>query len=372
MILVMTLAPFHFERPAAISIELDGPPFDIVANILLFFPLGFLFPLARAHERELSPIEILGLGLVFSACIETVQIFEPGRYPSAIDVVTNALGAMLGAMAVRYATSRVSISAKDVGRFSLEIPLVGLIYLLLPLLLATSMRAAREPLYLLPLAAVVFIGTRLFASVQRSHFGPSEFLTNGQAGVATALWVLVGTFPVLAVNRVAGAALVIAAGAATWMLTATSAPSRGDRRFEADALRAIAPLVVAHVLCIVFLPLASGVARWQIHLSLSGSRGDVDQQMLELVVPVASVTVLGYLLAEARGRRELPLRVDIKVVAAICALVALAIEIVRAFQPETGASIAQFVVTTCAGAFGGAIYHSQRQHIRWIIANRAR
>src|SRR4051812_10706812 len=96
VILVLTLAPFHFQWPAAVTIDVDGPPFDIVANILLFLPLGFLFPLARPAEREPTSVEVLGLGLLFSGFIESVQIFEPGRYPSLVDVVTNALGAMLG------------------------------------------------------------------------------------------------------------------------------------------------------------------------------------------------------------------------------------------------------------------------------------
>jgi VanZ family protein len=371
VILVITLAPFHFQRPTSVTIDLDGSPFDIVANVLLFFPLGFLFPLARPIDREPSPIEILGLGMLFSGFIETAQVFEPGRFPSAVDIVTNATGAMLGAMAVRYATGRVSITARDVGRFSLEIPLVGLFYLLLPLLLATSFQAAREPLYLLALAPVVFIATRLLASLQRHHFGPSRLMTDAQAGVAAAAWVLLGTFPVLLVNRVAGAALIVAAGVATWILAAKTPAVTRDRRFEGHALAAIAPLVAAHILCVVFLPLTSGLGRWQLHLGFTGARGNIDQQTSQLLVPAASITLLGYLLAEARGRRELPFEVDIVAVAPACAVVAVAIEMVRGFQPAAGASVTEFSFIVAAGVLGAGIYHSQRQHVRWIIANRA-
>jgi VanZ family protein len=370
VILVITLAPFHFELPARVAIDLDSGPFDVAANVLLFLPLGFLFPLVLPVEREPSPVEVLGLGMLLSASIESVQIFEPGRFPSLVDIATNATGAMLGAIAVRYATRRVRINARHVGRFSLEIPLVGLIYLQLPLLLAASMRAAREPLYLFVVTAVVFITVRLLSSVQRYHFGPSKFLTNGEAGVVAGAWILLGIFPTLAVHRVAGALLIVAAGSVTWLQSTRGKTATGERRFEAEALGAIRPLVVAHVLCVAFLPLASGIGPWELRVALTGSRGDIDLQMLELLVPVATLTVLGYLLAEARGRRELSFGVAVRRIALECALVALALEIVRGFEPAAGASVAQFVVTLVAGVLGASIYHSQRRHIRWIIAHR--
>lgn len=371
VILVITLAPFRFQPPRTVTIDLDGDAFDIVANVLLFFPLGFLFPLARPADREPSPIEVLGLGVVLSGCIETIQAFEPGRFTSLVDVITNGLGAMLGAMVVRYATGRVNISARDVGRFSLEIPLVGLIYLLLPLLIASSMRAVADPLYLLALAPVVFIVARLLSSIQRNHFGPSHFLSDGQAGIASGAWVLLGTFPVVIARPVTGAALAAASGTLTWFLATRGTPGTGERRFEAETLTAVAPLLATHVLCVVFLPLASGFAHWQLRSSFTGSRDSLDSQMLELLVPVATLTVLGYLLAEARGRRELSFGVAVRRIGVECGLVALAIEVVRGFEPATGASFAQFLVTLFAGILGAGIYHSQRQHIRWIIANRA-
>jgi len=371
VILVITLAPFHFRMPSHVALDLDTHPFDVVANVFLFLPLGFLFPLVLPAEREPSPIEVLGLGMLLSASIETVQIFEPGRFPSLVDVTTNATGAMLGAIAVRYVTRRVRINARHVGRFSLEIPLVGLIYLVLPLLLALSMRAARDPLYLLAVTPVVFIAARLLSSLQRYHFGPSQFLTDVEAGFVSGAWILLGTFPVLVSQRVAGAALVIAAGAATWLQSTHRKTATAERRFEAEALVTVRPLVITLILCVVFLPLASGFGPWQLRLSLTGFRGDLDSQMLELLVPVAMLTVLGYLLAEARGRRELSFGAAVPRIAVECAIVALAIEIVRGIQPATGASVAQFVVTLAAGVLGAGIYHSQRQHIRWIIAHRS-
>jgi len=87
--------------------------------------------------------------------------------------------------------------------------------------------------------------------------------------------------------------------------------------------------------------------------------------------PVASLTVLGYLLAEARGRRELSFKAIAARVAAECACVALAIEGSRGFQRGVGASGVQLVLMVAVGLLGAGIYHSQREHVRWIVAHRS-
>jgi hypothetical protein len=81
--------------------------------------------------------------------------------------------------------------------------------------------------------------------------------------------------------------------------------------------------------------------------------------------------VLGYLLAEARGRREESFRVAARRIAVECGAIALILEACRGFQPEAGASIAQWLLTLGAGVLGAGIYHSQRDHVRWILANRS-
>ena len=75
---------------------------DAALNVALFVPLGWL--LARfARECGLSRVRAIAFAtgacgaLSFSA--ETAQFFVPSRYSSAIDVVTNTGGALVGAVA---------------------------------------------------------------------------------------------------------------------------------------------------------------------------------------------------------------------------------------------------------------------------------
>jgi VanZ family protein len=74
---------------------------DAVINIVLYMPIGMLAFLAvrRQGRRWLSvagPLG-LGLGLMLSVCMETLQLFVKGRVASALDVVCNVGGAAAGA-----------------------------------------------------------------------------------------------------------------------------------------------------------------------------------------------------------------------------------------------------------------------------------
>src|SRR4029453_4504732 len=126
---VITLAPFRFARPAVLTLSWLAQPAGVVANVLLFLPLGFLFrisaPRAVGHVRTVvaaclvsvtfeavqlfRPAPFRGPGAaghvhtVVAACLasvalEAVQRFLPGRFASPVDVMSNTLGAGLGSL----------------------------------------------------------------------------------------------------------------------------------------------------------------------------------------------------------------------------------------------------------------------------------
>jgi len=66
---------------------------DLVSNILLFAPAGLF--LAR---RGVSVLAAVGIGLAISTGIEIAQIFIPGRFSTIRDIITNGLGAGVGAL----------------------------------------------------------------------------------------------------------------------------------------------------------------------------------------------------------------------------------------------------------------------------------
>ena len=66
---------------------------DVVANIFLFLPFGYLF--AASHPRRGYAL-LLATAAAISLTAESLQVLSPARYPSATDVVVNTGGAFLG------------------------------------------------------------------------------------------------------------------------------------------------------------------------------------------------------------------------------------------------------------------------------------
>ena len=70
--------------------------YDLIANVILFLPVGFLLGRIKSVDSRRAVIRLACLGALFSLCIELAQLFLP-RSTSIFDVLTNALGTGLGA-----------------------------------------------------------------------------------------------------------------------------------------------------------------------------------------------------------------------------------------------------------------------------------
>ena len=370
VMLVITLAPFRFVAPDDVRILLRGGWSDAIANVLLFVPLGFLYPLTRGSERVPSPARSFLLALLLSACIELGQLFEEGRFTSALDVLTNAAGAGLGTVLQRTVSRRIRLNANLIGRLSLELPLMGLLYLLIPLLWLGSWGAQEEPSRLLAVIPIGLFGARVLAVVHRYHFGPAGAL--GPRGIAMVAggWMMLGSFPAGLRHPLVGAALV--AGVAMLAGYEASRPETTplrERRFESHAVGRAAPCMAVYFLLIALVPLAEGVRAWRVEWGLSGWANSLTiAEQLYRLQPMAALTVLGYMLAEARGRRELGYARIATRLMLECALVATVLELGAGLAPTGGASAARWILLVVAGLFGGSIYHLQRDHVRWLLA----
>jgi len=85
--------------------------FDLAANVVAYFPLGFLALLA-AWPRLRGRAAVAGaaaLAAGLSLVLEALQTYLPDRIPSNLDLATNALGGVLGAVA-GLATWRTVVS----------------------------------------------------------------------------------------------------------------------------------------------------------------------------------------------------------------------------------------------------------------------
>jgi glycopeptide antibiotics resistance protein len=147
VIAAITMIPFDFKVPGRIHINLHGSISDILANIVLFLPLGFIFQLARPSPGWRPLLQAAGFGLLVSTTMEACQLFLPGRDTSLIDVVTNGLGALLGAASAAYHQRRSLRQKQTSGLFAFEMPLTNVVYLLIPLLWLGSIMASTSCCY---------------------------------------------------------------------------------------------------------------------------------------------------------------------------------------------------------------------------------
>ncbi|MCK2026512.1 VanZ family protein [Microbacterium sufflavum] len=69
---------------------------EILANVVLFIPVGLLLPFVWSRLRLWQIVLIGGL---MSVLIESVQGLMPSRFPTLSDVIANTTGTLIGALA---------------------------------------------------------------------------------------------------------------------------------------------------------------------------------------------------------------------------------------------------------------------------------
>ena len=97
------LIPFHEIRRYITNVDQLGIGLvlmNLLGNILLFVPFGFLVPLFWRREEH-HPLIIILMGCLFSAVVEVIQL-ESGLGSCDIDdVILNTLGTALGYLLFR-------------------------------------------------------------------------------------------------------------------------------------------------------------------------------------------------------------------------------------------------------------------------------
>lgn len=366
---VITLFPFEFTLPTRPRLLLSGGVVDVLANVALFAPLGFLSAVARPGPMT-RPGRIFLMALAMSATIEAVQLFEATRYASLSDVLANGAGAWLGALAHRRLVHRIDVDARTVGRLSLELPVMGLVYLLVPLLWVDGLAGVGSTTHLWTLLALGLFGASLLAAVQRHHFGPNHILSRGKMAAAAAAWFLLGAFPGLAPR--ASILLFVMLAAVTVVVWTRSADRGGarsiNRRFESKTLAEAAPFYAAYLVLLVAPVPGDGMTAWRGGPGFITAAGDWGTApVLHVVELVAAFTLLGYMLAEFRGRRTTRFRTGVPYVVLWGGGAAAVCELMEGFRPDGGASLARLTLLVVAAVYGGWLYHLQRAHVRRIL-----
>lgn len=367
--LLVTLVPFDFRRWPDMQVLWGGQLPDFIANVAMFFPLGFLYRLSHSGHRDRAALRALLAGLLFSFAIEAAQLFLPSRVSAPLDVIANGAGAWLGALGHDRIASKLRMTPSMVGTLALELPLMGLVYLLVPLLWLSGLTAADDAGRLLLSLVLGQIGSMVLGAVYRHRFGPGGAIGRVRYSVLASGWFLAGALPGLVLQPlwVVFAAIAVGLGTALWSMERL--PESGpDRRFERETLRRVVPFFALYL---VFL---AGWPPWSEWVPFHGSFdtirlwGAADTfAIMRVLEQLASFTVLGYLVAESRGRLERPYSGSLPLLLTVGAGAAIIVEVIAGLHPGAGASPVRALIAVAITCYGGGIYHLQRSHIRYLL-----
>lgn len=373
MVGIITLAPFRFETSPAHGLSFLWTWSDLVLNVLMFAPFGFVYQLTRPRGAAPEWWRVLLLGLTFSGAIEIAQLFAPARYSSPFDVGTNTAGALLGAWAFFVVSQRVRGEAA-VQTLALELPLMGLVYLLIPLCWLIGFGSDGELRRLLLLGPGVMAGA-ILGTVHAAYVRPTPpawWLT-----VTTLGWSLVAFVPGARGDLTVilpGAVLVHAVAVLRDLATQRALQQGGtaaSRRFELPTLRRVLPVYTVYLVLSALWPLDDADGRWRGTLALSLAGVEPSQMaVFRALEQVAAFTLVGYMGAEYHGRDP---RSGLPALARIIAWSVAAsalLQVARGFQPAAGASATLFLLTQVAAAFGHLLYVLQREHVQALAQRR--
>jgi VanZ family protein len=366
---VITLSPFHFRFDGMNSLSYEWTSYDAVMNVVLFVPIGFIYQLSRRRGIAAGWGTAFVIGAVLSTLIEGAQMFEPNRHPSLADLVTNTIGAGFGAAIATAAFGRAD-AAKTVKAFAVELPLMGIVYLLVPLAWLAALGAGDTArawgVVPLTLCAGWIIGAA-FSSFERAPLGRVLF--------ATAAWIAVALAPAAIdspLQAAVGAASCLAASVARslgngWF---TREVKGAERRFEARTLRVVIPILCAYLIWSSLVPVVERPA-WLGYLSLFRStRAPSNISMFRALEHITAFTLIGYAIAEYGGRVREEFR-QVVVPVLLFAIVASAIlEVARGAYTPYGASATLYALTLLGALLGGWLYVLQLAHVRALIGHR--
>ena len=363
---LITWAPLRFLSGPVHGWSQAWTPTDFALNVLMFLPLGFFAQSARTEATR--DWWVVGLiGALFSAGLETGQLFIAGRYSSPVDIVANGAGAALGAWSWLRMRAWTSPDSRARPLLVLELPLTGLVLLLIPLLWVHALSSEGSPRAWLLLLVAAF-GGMLLGAVHGGYLHRTGRLPRAGLLGITGLGFLVAAVPGARSHSgllVAGAALAVGTA---WLRSISAARARdrdGAQRVELRSVRFALPLFAAFFCLSSLWPLDAFGPAWRFAWSLSPGRTDLSNAaILQIIEHLAAFTLIGYVTAEFHGRENAPYRAVVPRVLAVVAALAVLMEGARGFNGVIGASGVVGVLAAGAGLFGGRLYHLQRDQVR--------
>ena len=360
VIVLITLVPFEFRMPERFHITWSTNLADLVTNIFLFIPVGFLLRLIRRKGTDSFCLQALILGVLLSFAVEAAQVFIPGRYTQVIDMMTNGFGAWLGAIIFVLLKNR--LREERTGRlFAPELPLAGLIYLLIPLMWLNGLATGEEEARLWLLFLLGIIGAGLICSVYINRFKHAGNIGYTKLSFFTMCWFVLCSLPVLAQFplqiAIFGFAVVIIGQILARLFKKRDT---NEKRFEIPTLKRLLPVYMIYLLLLAAWPTTISIGEWQHNIIfkelLFKERIVFTFRFVEFI---AAFTLLGYMTAEMRGRKNERTETTLGWTFLIAAVSATIIEIAKIYPALSSISVLSIGIIISASIYGAVIYRLQ-------------
>ncbi|TFG97621.1 MAG: VanZ family protein, partial [Calditrichales bacterium] len=349
-------APFRFHSfHITSSIWMINLP-DIIGNLALFFPIGYLYRMIRPVDKASNYFMIMLYGFLFSLSIESLQLFLPGRYSSISDVVCNTLGTGIGALAFS-AINSVAVFRKGLIPYY-GLPIIYIAYLLAPLLWLSGLRVTADEIFR-PLIMVIpgSIGAYILITIFRLRV---KFISTSRRYadvLPVVLWFILGIAPAFVRSPYYAFISICFLFLIVINISRFYRPSaQRDRRFEIPVLNTVLPLYFLYMICINIYPFSS--TGWQFTLVPPDTANLMEpsfSDMFRLVEYIGSFSLLGYIISERFGRHMNGIKISTVLIFAS----AVIIELFKGFQAGNTGSLFFLMISFGAGIFGSYIYRMQ-------------
>jgi VanZ family protein len=372
---VITLAPFQFVPTPVNELATRWNPFDLVMNVVMFVPLGFVYALSRSRARPSTEVAWRGavvLGAALSAVVEAAQVFAPTRFPSLFDLATNTAGAGIGAWLAGLAVLRAN-ATETMRTLSVDLPLMGLVYFMVPLAWLVTLGSENEG-RIWVIAPLAVSASWTISSVFTSFEQASRSRVLGVTGAWLAIALLPSAVRAPLVSLVIATLGLIAAWARTsappW-LTHEAYSGRQARRFETATLRLVVPLFCMYVVTTSLTPFETPTT-WAGAIGIA-PRGERvrDAEVFRALEQLGALTLVGYAIAEYHGRSREALAAVARPVLVWGAPIAIGVQWLRGWHPAYGASGIVLALTLAGTLWGAWLYVLQLQHVQALGARSA-
>ena len=361
--LLFTLAPYNYSFTQLNNLNkfFDFQLIDSIVNVILFIPIGFLlFPILPERKKYLS---VILFGFLFSCFIEFNQIFIPTRRPGLNDILTNTLGALFGSLGHQYIKKYIQDRSERL--VHLGIPVMNILFLMIPLLWLSSFAADYEGDRLLLLLLLGIIAAILVCEIYINRIPEKNFINLILFIALLSIWYLISIFPALVKNP--GIILfLVPINIFAFFRMKYESKVKNDKRFELKTLNKIIPLFILYILLLSQWPLSIPEKSFQFNWFTDYRiQGHYTLALYRYIEYFTSFSIVGYLLSEYINRSKNQLYKSRRVLLWLLILVIL-LEILRGFHPGYSATLENIIVTFVWGIFGAGIYLMQLEYFKSV------